>query len=50
MSILSYAGQVDFGIVSDLARVPDPDALAQRCVDEFHALLMNTLMGPPAAK
>ncbi|PHV04041.1 wax ester/triacylglycerol synthase family O-acyltransferase [Janthinobacterium sp. BJB412] len=56
VSILSYAGQVDFGIVSDLARVPDPDALAQRCVDEFHALLLSTLMereaaeAPPAGK
>ncbi|SFM79296.1 WS/DGAT/MGAT family O-acyltransferase [Rugamonas rubra] len=50
VSILSYAGQVDFGIVSDLARVPDPDALAQRCVDEFHTLLLSTLMGPAARK
>jgi diacylglycerol O-acyltransferase / wax synthase len=46
ISILSYAGQVSFGIVTDAQRVPDPDAIAKYFSDEFEALLLSVLMMP----
>lgn len=46
VSILSYAGQVSFGIVTDAQRVPQPDAIAGRFSDEFETLLLEVLMLP----
>lgn len=46
VSILSYAGQIDFGVVTDVKRVPDPAALVRRFVSEFEALLQWSLMMP----
>lgn len=49
-SILSYAGQVRFGVIADTLRVPDPRPLAHGFAREFEALLLAALMLPwPAA-
>lgn len=46
VSILSYAGQVSFGVVSDARRVPDPEVVAQNFTIEFETLLLSVLMMP----
>jgi WS/DGAT/MGAT family acyltransferase len=46
ISILSYAGKIDFGVVTDVKRVPDPTALVKRFISEFDALLEWSLMMP----
>jgi hypothetical protein len=46
VSILSYAGQVSFGVVSDARRVPDPEVVAQNFTIEFETLLLSALMMP----
>jgi diacylglycerol O-acyltransferase len=40
ISILSYAGEVTFGVVSDVKRVPDPDCLVQQFNEQFESLLL----------
>jgi diacylglycerol O-acyltransferase len=47
ISLLSYAGQVNFGIVTDVRRAPDPAQLADRFHAQFEALLLATLMLDP---
>lgn len=46
ISILSYDGKIDFGIVTDVKRVPDPDVIVQRFRSEFEALLLQSLLMP----
>ena len=46
ISILSYAGKIDFGVVTDVKRVPDPAVLVKRFLSEFEALLEWSLMMP----
>jgi len=46
LSILSYRGQVHFGLISDAKLIPDPDAVARRFVEEFDKLLYLAMMGP----
>lgn len=46
VSLLSYAGEVSCGIVADVHRIADPDALAARFAAQFEALLLLTLMMP----
>ncbi len=46
ISILSYNGQVQFGLISDHKRVPDPAAVAGRFRAEFEKILMSLLLGP----
>ncbi|HJW56098.1 MAG TPA: wax ester/triacylglycerol synthase family O-acyltransferase [Burkholderiaceae bacterium] len=46
ISILSYAGQVDFGVMTDVKRVPDPAAIVQCFAAEFETLLLEALMMP----
>lgn len=46
VSILSYDGKIDFGIVTDAKRVPDPDIIVQRFGIEFEALLLQSLLMP----
>lgn len=46
ISILSYAGQVQFGLIADHKRVPDPDAVAARFQDEFERVVLALLLGP----
>ncbi len=46
ISILSYAGQVQFGLIADYKRVPDPAALTARFHDEFEKIVLALLLGP----
>jgi len=46
VSILSYAGGVQFGLVTDAALCPDPQAVIDRFEPEFEKLLWLTLMLP----
>ncbi len=45
ISILSYRGQVHFGLIADARLIPDPDAVIGRFVGEFEKLLYLALMG-----
>lgn len=45
VSILSYNGGVQFGIVTDGALADDPDAIISRFAPEFEKLVMLALMG-----
>ena len=44
VSILTYNGQVQFGLITDAALVPDPDAIIGRFAGEFEKLLLHVLM------
>lgn len=46
ISILSYAGNVDFGVVTDVERVPDPATLVGSFVEEFETMLLRALLMP----
>ena len=46
VSILSYAGGVQFGLITDAALCPDPQAIIGRFAPEFEKLLLLTLMLP----
>ena len=46
VSILSYAGQVSFGVMADLQRVPNPADIAAGFAAEFQVLLLHALMMP----
>jgi WS/DGAT/MGAT family acyltransferase len=46
LSILSYAGQVQFGLIADYKRVPDPDEVTARFQEEFEKLVLSLLLGP----
>jgi WS/DGAT/MGAT family acyltransferase len=46
LSILSYAGQVQFGLIADARRVPDPHNVTARFRDEFENLVLSVLLGP----
>jgi len=45
VSILSFNGKVHFGLITDAALVPDPEAIISRFVPEFERLLYFVLMG-----
>ncbi|MEO6154213.1 MAG: wax ester/triacylglycerol synthase family O-acyltransferase [Thermomonas sp.] len=45
LSIMSYRGQVHFGLISDACLIPDPDAVIRRFGTEFEKLLYLALMG-----
>jgi hypothetical protein len=49
VSILSYAGKVQFGLITDAALTPDPDAVVGRFPEEFEKYLYYVLMDAPAA-
>jgi len=49
VSILSYAGKVQFGLITDAALTPDPDAVVGRFPEEFEKYLYYVLMDTPAA-
>lgn len=44
ISVLSFNGQVQFGLMTDAAVIPDPDAVIARFGEEFEQLLYYTLM------
>jgi WS/DGAT/MGAT family acyltransferase len=46
VSILSYAGGVQFGLITDAQMCPDPDAIVRRFRPEFEKLLYLALMLP----
>ena len=46
VSILSYDGRIQFGVITDAGLVPDPDAIVGRFADEFDKLMWVTLMSP----
>ena len=46
VSILSYDGAVQFGVVSDRQLCPDPDLLIERFAPEFERLVVATLLAP----
>ena len=46
LSILTYNGRVQFGLITDANLVPDPEAIINKFADEFEKLVMQTLMGP----
>ncbi|MGO9755037.1 MAG: wax ester/triacylglycerol synthase family O-acyltransferase [Roseiarcus sp.] len=46
VSILSFGGKVQFGLITDAAMVPDPEAIISRFAPEFEQLLYFALMAP----
>ncbi len=46
VSILSYGGGVQFGLITDKKLCPDPEAIIERFAPEFEKLLLLTLMLP----
>ncbi len=45
ISILSYDGQVQFGLIADAERVPDPDRVTARFCAEFERVVLSVLLG-----
>ncbi len=50
VSIVSYAGGVQFGLVTDRRRCPDPQRIIDGFVPEFERLLLLTMMLPWAGE
>ena len=46
LSMLTYNGKVQFGLITDAGLVPDPESIIDTFADEFEKLVMLTLMGP----
>ena len=46
VSILSYAGEVQFGLATDRALCPDPEHVIARFRPEFEKLVLATLLAP----
>ncbi len=46
VSILSYDNKVQFGLITDRDRVPDPERIVARFATEFEKLLLLVLMEP----
>ena len=46
VSILSYNGEVQFGLAADKGLCPDPDRIIERFAPEFDKLVLATLMSP----
>jgi hypothetical protein len=46
VSILSYNGSVQFGLISDRGLVPDPEDVIRRVRPEFEKLTLTALMAP----
>jgi hypothetical protein len=46
VSILSYNGGVQFGLITDAARVPDPEEVIAGFRPEFERLLLTVMMEP----
>ncbi|HRY05464.1 MAG TPA: WS/DGAT domain-containing protein, partial [Beijerinckiaceae bacterium] len=44
VSILSYAGNVQFGLITDAALTPDPEAIIGRFEREFDGYLYHVLL------
>lgn len=48
ISILSYRGKVQFGLMTDRRLVPDPHSIIERFPAAFETLLMGALLAPEA--
>lgn len=46
VSIISYDGAVQFGVITDEGLCPDPDRISDRFADEFEKIVLTTLMAP----
>ena len=46
VSIITYAGDVQFGLLTDAALCPDPERVIERFAPEFEKLVLVTLMAP----
>jgi diacylglycerol O-acyltransferase len=46
VSILSYGGGVQFGLITDAKMCPDPEAIIDRFAPQFEQLLLLALMAP----
>jgi WS/DGAT/MGAT family acyltransferase len=46
LSILTYAGRVQFGLITDTGLCPDPEAVVANFAPEFEKLLMLAMMMP----
>ncbi len=46
VSILSYGGGVQFGLITDRGLCPDPEAIIERFAPEFERLVLTALMMP----
>jgi len=46
VSILSYAGQVQFGLITDAELCPDPERVIAHFGPEFEKLVLTTLLAP----
>jgi WS/DGAT/MGAT family acyltransferase len=46
VSIISYNGKVQFGLITDRGLCPDPEAISRRFDGEFEKLVLLTLMAP----
>jgi diacylglycerol O-acyltransferase len=47
VSILSYDGEVQFGLITDRGLVPDPERVIVRFAPEFEKLVLTALLAPP---
>ncbi len=47
VSIFSYAGSVQFGLITDAALTPNPEAAVSRFPEEFEKYLYYVLLDPP---
>lgn len=50
VSIVSYIGGVQFGLITDRLRCPEPQKIIERFAPEFETLLLLTLMLPWAVE
>lgn len=46
VSIITYAGEVQFGLITDRGLCPDPERVIERFAPEFEKLVLATLMAP----
>jgi diacylglycerol O-acyltransferase len=46
VSIITYAGEVQFGLITDRGLCPDPEQVIERFAPEFEKLVLATLMAP----
>ena len=46
VSIMTYAGEVQFGLITDKALCPDPEHVIENFAPEFEKLALATLMAP----
>jgi WS/DGAT/MGAT family acyltransferase len=46
VSIMTYAGDVQFGLIVDRSLCPDPERVIERFAPEFEKLVLATLMAP----